>query len=159
MEFLSVAACQAWVADRADDRGAAHSLVRKASVELLSSGRLLHLSRCAVRWVLGEGDASMLLVVGEHGVWASSEHAPLELALRRAWGEAEGVDAKPGLLADRASIDDVVSCLFVGLCFGWGVRLFAESGGRRVEINHDGRLVVLAASEQDINEAPGWMDA
>ncbi len=115
----------------------------RQSFENLPPRRLLSLAHTSLAWLLGENERPALLVVHEHGVWASSELPRLFGLIRGDACSTEALESRPGHAFAPDQSDRLREAFRLTMCFGWGVRLHAAETARVVQTDHDGHLTRL----------------
>lgn len=172
MKCIDATEAAAWMAtslpttDPGFRRSVPGAIARPRSYENLPAGHVLFFAKAALRWVIEgagvtERASEVLLWVREYDIWPSSEHLPLEKALRERWPDSGTHETRPGLLAapsDPRQHDDLVSYAYLAMNFGWGITLAGNRGGRVVHANHDGFLWALADDAADRAVAERWLN-
>ncbi len=172
LKFMSTASTTDWVKshlpgmDFGFTRHQPGAILRPGSFENLPAGRVLYFGTAALLWVVeGGGTAeragTVLLWVREYDIWPSSEHLPLERAIRERWADSGTHESHPGLLADPGDPrqwDDLISYTYLAMNFGWGITLAGDRGGRVVHANHDGYLWAMASDPTDRASAERWLN-
>lgn len=98
---------------------------------------------CRLLWSLDDNAqvTDRLLWINEWGVWPSSEHMPLFVRWRAAFGEMRTLAEAPGQLLDQGDHDDGLSVLIMACLFLWDCFIYLEEGVI-VALSHDERGVV-----------------
>lgn len=106
--------------------------------------KLAALARQSIRWLLqlGTDDSSgeTMLIIHEHGIWESDEFRPLVGLLRSDTASVEEVDLRPGQIFPPTESSRLEEALWLSMCFGWGVRIYARNAARFIQTDHDGHL-------------------
>ena len=154
MRFLSPDQCKAWVLTHhprlnvPDDRGlewpGAHCIRFTTPAD---AGKRVALAR--LLWHAMSHRSEAMLWVTEWGVWGSSEHMPLNVFLRKAFGENRTLKEAPGHLFVPDEADAALSFLVVAILFLWDAYLLSAGGELAIFISHDEYCIV---SSRDIGE-------
>ena len=109
--------------------------------------------RHAVSWLIVDR-ASIVVWVHEYGVWDCLEDWNLYYRWRRSTGDTSVIEVAEGHLFMAHEAPDAVSLLLMARVFGWGFRAVSRNCRRAVEIDHDGRGVIVAEHDADLASAP-----
>jgi hypothetical protein len=81
-------------------------------------------------------EAERLLLVTQWGVWPSSEHMPLFLRWRAAFGDSRALTEAPGHLIQSSDREDGLSAFILGSLFSWDCWLYVGTG-MVIQLSHD----------------------
>jgi len=168
MDFLSKDGARAWMGAHAP--GADASFDRKSArakgaisiyIEHMPPPRHLYLAREGLAWVREACDAQAptLFWVREWGVWRAYEHDHMYTALRSAYPGSGSLEERPALVGGPDESDDVLSFLFLGLCFGWGGIIAAGGSDRTFNFDHDGVVWLTSPRQSETEAARSWLGA
>lgn len=106
--------------------------------------KLAALARESIRWLLqfraGESPGETKLVIHEHGIWESNEFRPLFGLIRSDSASIEEIKRRPGHIFAPTEFSSLGEALWLSMCFGWGVRIYARDVARIIQTDHDGHL-------------------
>jgi hypothetical protein len=164
MEFIKDTECSDWISNKnpnidmrfTDKKSIPNITIRDGSLEMLPARSILYRTRVAFGWVLKSRPSQLLLWIREYGIWESSEHRPLEQALRSRLPNAGSVETHSGILgnvSDPQDRDDLISFMYLAINFGWGISLIGNVGDRVVHVNHDGHLWIVTSDPEARAEA------
>ncbi|MBX3317211.1 MAG: hypothetical protein KF902_10165 [Phycisphaeraceae bacterium] len=143
MALLKVAEIDAWLsrhlgADREwldlDRRRARPPEAR--SIESLTPGRLLSIVRSEIEWLIPRRGIDALIAICEYGAWPCNECPHLMGLIRGDSCSHPEIDVWPGQSFTPSQREEVVSALWLSLCFGWSIDLYTPT--RVIRTDHDG---------------------
>ena len=155
MQFLTKDQCLAWTSAQGfpfdgrpdhrilEDTGFHHTHCPTPA----DSGARVALARFL--WNTLSDRSERLLWVTEWSVWPSSEHMPLNSALRQAFGETRHLIDVPGHLFQLGEDETGLSFYVVAMLFFWDAYLLGAGGDFLAFISHDEYGVVMT---RDVGE-------
>ena len=83
-------------------------------------------------------ELQVLLHIKEWSVWPSTEHMPLYSQLRLSYRETTNLIDKPGHLFNQTEMNELLSCIIIGLIFSWDCEVYSLSNATYSLTSHDG---------------------
>lgn len=109
--------------------------------------------RHCVSWLTVDR-ASILVWIDDYGVSESKEDWNLYYRWRRSMGDHGVMAETPGHLFMAHEGVDTISLLLMARVFEWGFRAVSRDWSRGVSVDNDGHVIVVAAHESALAEAP-----
>ena len=97
-------------------------------------------------------DSDTLILLDSWSVWPSSEHLPLFIRFREAFGENRPLVEAPGHLVTPIDADDAISVISTSLLFVWDCYGISFTGRDAFYISHD-EFCLFASRDASIAES------
>jgi hypothetical protein len=84
-----------------------------------------------------DGNAELLVQIGDWAVWQSGQHMPLFDRFRQAFGERRPLIETPGHVVPAAERDDAISILALSVLYLWNCHVLSAEGDQALFVSHD----------------------